>query len=340
LVQKWLGYPSRGVSTLSLTHPKLLNVSIPSKTYYESQISSFINMLYNSKDPLITTIISQQLERESDWTQKESTLHVCNQIVQETSNKSEIITPTNPYINNGKPFDYNIHNKNVEKFKHAAKNEITKIYSKKSPTALNGLSMQGDLIRLVEDELGDIEFLMIRNVPRVLLAFGTRAISNSLASPDNLAKWSKIVNPSCRICGKIPCNLFHILSNCNVSLNQKRYNVRHALILDYLVMIFKENKYENFEVYSDLEGHRVEGGSIPSKLLVTTDKPDIVIVNKTKNNQNVTLVELTCPWDMEENIKKAEKRKCERYSDLVSDLKKTHKTTLITLEIGVRGYIN
>ena len=48
---------------------------------------------------------------------------------------------------------------------------------------------------------------------RGFLAFGARAVTNTLASPDNLACWGKVVMPKCVICGHIPCTLGHLLSD-------------------------------------------------------------------------------------------------------------------------------
>ena len=69
----------------------------------------------------------------------------------------------------------------------------------------------------------------------------------------------------------------HILSLCPTSLHTGRYLWRHNCIISYIV----SSVDPKFEVYSDLPDHMAPGGgSIPPELCVTTQKPDIVILNK------------------------------------------------------------
>ena len=82
----------------------------------------------------------------------------------------------------------------------------------------------------------------------------------------------------------------HILSNCKVALDTDRYTWRHNCVINYIV----SNVDPKFTVYSDLPGHTAPGGgSIPPELCVTTQKPDIVILNK--HAKTISLFELTCP---------------------------------------------
>ena len=90
---------------------------------------------------------------------------------------------------------------------------------------------------------------LIYFVPRGVMAFAARSATNSLASPDNLARWKKIVHPKCPLCQIPPCTLGHLLSNCQQALT--RYEWRHNNIVKYL---HSTATSQGMEAYADLEG--------------------------------------------------------------------------------------
>ena len=93
------------------------------------------------------------------------------------------------------------------------------------------------------------------------------------------------------------------------------------------------------EVYADLDGHRVNGVTIPSDIAMTAQKPDLVIVNR--KSKEVKLVELTVPWDTTANMAAAMTRKTERYNELTTTIQGNgFKCLNIPLEIGTRGVMN
>ena len=122
---------------------------------------------------------------------------------------------------------------------------------------------------------------MMKCLPRAVLAFAARATSNSLPSPDNIARWRKVVSPRCPLCDMVPRTLSHLLSNCPTSLQQGRYDYRHDGILNYLYSIMRKIRKEQVEVYCDLEGSRVNGLTIPPDILTTASKPDLILVDRT-----------------------------------------------------------
>ena len=171
------------------------------------------------------------------------------------------------------------------------------------------------------------------------MSWAVRAATNSLASPDNLARWKKVVDPKCPLCSISPCTLGHILSNCQEALD--RYEWRHNNIVKYLVSTFSASRREGVEIYADLEGHRVNGVTIPPDIAVTGQKPDLVIIDRKASPPEVRLIELTVPWDTQASIENALNRKMERYSNVCNDIKQNGlKCFIIPLEIGTRGYIN
>ena len=52
----------------------------------------------------------------------------------------------------------------------------------------------------------------------------------------------------------------------------------HNSILNYLTLILKENKPSHLEIFADLEGHNVNGGTIPQHIMVTSSRPDLVMI--------------------------------------------------------------
>ena len=93
---------------------------------------------------------------------------------------------------------------------------------------------------------------LIYAVSRGVMAFAARSSTNSLASPDNLARWKKIVHAKCPLCSVSPCTLGHLLSNCQQALS--RYEWRHNNVVKYLHSLASS---QGMEAYTELEGCRV-----------------------------------------------------------------------------------
>ena len=70
-----------------------------------------------------------------------------------------------------------------------------------------------------------------------------------------------------------------------MALYEGRHIYRHDTILKYISYCLDRGK---FECYVDIEGCQVPaGGTIPPNLVVTTLRPDIVILDKRKKEVNV-----------------------------------------------------
>ena len=98
-------------------------------------------------------------------------------------------------------------------------------------------------------------------------------------------------------------------------------------------------KPDSMELYADLEGWRVNVGTVPSDLVATGQKPDIVLLDRVQ--KTIVLLELTCPFDSStRSFKAALDRKTERYNRLTLDCKSLGYTAYNNpLEIGARGVI-
>ena len=93
------------------------------------------------------------------------------------------------------------------------------------------------------------------------MSFVVRASTTSLATQDNLARWSKVIDASCTLFfapgqpnTKTLGTLGHILSNCPRLLD--RYEWRHNGVLDYIYEYMTKNKPEEITIYADFEGAR------------------------------------------------------------------------------------
>ena len=204
-------------------------------------------------------------------------------------------------------------------------------------------NFQGEFFTLLNDEKRDITWKgYIYSVPRGVMAFAMRCSTNSLATPDNLARWGKVVDPSCKLCSTANSNsrttatLGHILNNCPCMLD--RYEWRHNGVLSYLYKTFKENKPEMMDIFADLDGAKISGGTIPPHIVTTAQRPDIVTIDRSSNPPTVILVELTIPFTR--NIADANTRKQLRYEFLAADIEAAgYKCINLPIEIFSRGHI-
>ena len=152
---------------------------------------------------------------------------------------------------------------------------------------------------------------------------------------DNLKRWGMKLNTQCKLCGNHE-TLCHILNSCSIALEQERFNYRHDSILNHIVSFIKNDQKDCLELYADLPDYTVNGGTIPSDIVVTVERPDIVIIDR--KERVVEIGELTVPF--EPNLESARKRKEEKYAYLVADIEsKGFKCTLTCFEVGSRGLI-
>ena len=98
-----------------------------------------------------------------------------------------------------------------------------------------------------------------------------------------------------------------------------------------------KGKKEENTIITDIPGHSINGGTLPPDVIVTSQRPDIVILNRAE--KKIVLFELTVSF--EKNAESANLRKTRRYMDLTSDLiKKGWAAENIPFEIGSRGFID
>ena len=110
-------------------------------------------------------------------------------------------------------------------------------------------------------------------------------------------------------------------------------------MLAYLYQVLQENKPEDMNIYADIDGAKVNGGTLPPNIVTTIQRPDLVLVDNSTNPSSVILVELTIPFTR--NIAAANSRKRDRYEFLAADIEANgYKCSNMPLEICSRGHIS
>ena len=198
---------------------------------------------------------------------------------------------------------------------------------------VQGLVKQGKFLELSKCEQNDATWKSyIYNLPKGTMKWLLNASIDTLPTKVNLKLWGKVSNDKC-FCGQKQ-TLNHILNCCPVSLNQGRYTYRHDSILNYIQTCLDSSKYT---CYIDLPGHQTQdGGTIPPEIMVTTLKPDLVIIDRQR--KSLEIFELTVPG--ETRISTAHKLKFQKYQHFCSDIN-TYKVSVIPFEIGSHtGYVS
>lgn len=225
--------------------------------------------------------------------------------------------------------------------------EVQFTYLEKWNSRIKDLLIQGDFLKLLESEQSNVSWKsIIYGVPKGVMQFAMRSATNCLATPDNLKRWKKVNSDSCKMCAKPStrphkATLFHILNNCDAFLGEKeRMTWRHDSIINYMAETLKERLPPNIKVYADLEDYKVNGGTIPQNITVTTSRPDLVVVDSSPPVPTVYLFELTVCFERVGNMEAANARKYDRYSSLADDIKEAgYDCKNIPFEIGSRGHI-
>ncbi len=97
--------------------------------------------------------------------------------------------------------------------------------------------------------------------------------------------------------------------------------------------IKNEINFTDIDIISDL---RQQSWTIPPDIIPTSQRPDLVIVNRTR--KSIYILELTVPY--EKNITMEHKYKSEKYARLIGDLQDIGwSTSYHAFKVGCRGMI-
>ena len=208
------------------------------------------------------------------------------------------------------------------------------------------------------------------------LSFLMNSIQHSLPDPRNLRRWKADLDAKCGLCGWKNVSHIHILCGCKVALDQGRISFRHDSILKIIKSTIdvkiKEMKTEKVSYPKDTNFEKikfVKAGTplrrkktkkvglldmandwvlnvdlrdkqqaFPPEILVTKDRPDIVMYSREK--KIVIILELTSP--SEENIEKWRATKMTKYQLLAEHIREAGVYTphVFTVEVGARGFVS
>ena len=309
-LKKWSSIPKRGANIALLHAHKGLNIPNISELYRTCHSLAYGRSKLKGDD-LVNHALDTRLAREGNWTRKSS-----------TTNDAHVV------------FEKSKHNSWKETKKSIKKSLIEENHAKWK-SVIEPLLVQGEFLKILYTEDTDLSWkAIIYNMPQGVMKFAVNAAIDSLPSNKNLYRWGKRLSDKCSLCNATG-TLHHVLNNCQAMLN--RYSWRHDNILKIILSRIKADKScKNRQVYADMEGETVNGGTIPPSILPTVQRPDICYFDQDK--KQVVIIELTVPF--ETNIRDAHNRKEDRYAGLLHDLQVAGwRPKLICLEIGSRGLI-
>ena len=97
------------------------------------------------------------------------------------------------------------------------------------------LPLQGQMLRASNLTADGIWAVAVSKLGSEAMKFALNAASDTLPHNSNLARWYRgSCTDQCKLCGKKQ-TLLHVLNNCEVALNLRRYNMRHDRILQLIV---------------------------------------------------------------------------------------------------------
>jgi hypothetical protein len=194
---------------------------------------------------------------------------------------------------------------------------------------LQSLERQGQLSRCTYPSCAPIWSQAVQALPEDQLKFAINAAVDVLPHNANLHLWKKKNDPLCPLCHENQ-TLLHILNNCRVARDLRRYNLRHDLILKAIADVVSCNIPSTTTLTADIS----DSYTFPLHIVTTDLRPDLIWWDDF--HKSLTLVELTVCF--ETNFEDAARRKSAKYAHLVQQAQaKGYRTNLITLQVGSRG---
>jgi hypothetical protein len=181
----------------------------------------------------------------------------------------------------------------------AIRKEVRRVFCEEEADAwaapVHCYTIQGNLFALLQAESEGITWKSYMwNFPYGLLKFALNASIDTLPTFTNLKNWGKRASVNCHLCGNtVKQTLFHVLVHCNHKIYQGRLTWRHDSDLKHIAGCLKSalNSLGTVEVYCNLEGQQAQGGgSIPALVMAQTQRPDLVILDRSVHSQ------LDYPW--------------------------------------------
>ena len=173
----------------------------------------------------------------------------------------------------------------------------------------------------------------VQDLPPEPLKFALNASLDTLPSNANLQMWGKKLNDICPLCQSARQTLLHVLNNCPVAMEFRRYSSRHDAVLQVIGDFIKSHLATHYFFTIDSPSGVY---SFPHHITPTSLRPDIVWWSD--QQRELWLFELTVSY--ESLVADAGVRKRGKYYDLVEAGRAAgYRTELITVEVGSRGML-
>ena len=120
---------------------------------------------------------------------------------------------------------------------------------------VESLPQQGQLMRETDEEAAGVWSAAVNSLPSDGLKFALNAASDTLPHNSNLSirRRREGLTDGCKLCGRKQ-TLLHILNDCPVALELRRYNQRHDSILNEIVGFIKPRLPPGANIIADLPG--------------------------------------------------------------------------------------
>ena len=91
-LKKWLSIQKHGVTDTAIFHPYMLSIKAPSQVYLEAHAGNYA-LMRTKGDSLVNHTLDSRLERESEWTNKYSTISAVHKMWQNNIENNNIQAP-------------------------------------------------------------------------------------------------------------------------------------------------------------------------------------------------------------------------------------------------------
>jgi hypothetical protein len=187
------------------------------------------------------------------------------------------------------------------------------------------------MARAWEENSTELWVKAVQALPPEPMKFALNASLDTLPTNANLHTWGKKTRDTCPLCQETRQSLPHVLNNCPVAMELRRYSRRHDDVLKVIGEFVRDHLPPDFSITIDCEPAPY---TFPQHIIPTDLRPDIVWWSDI--HRELWLFELTISY--ETRVEEARERKQAKYQDLVEGGKAAgYRSELITIEVGSQG---
>ena len=308
-LKRWSGL-ARTADSNKLFLPKSNGgLDLPDLTtlYHKLQVSKSARFMY-SRDPVVRSIATGETLRERQQTRATfKPFHTVVEAVKEDPGAGKATSTR----------------------KAKAQVQAANIASRLSHTT--GLVIQEQTVSAFEGKDATTWSTVVLSLPETMFKFALNATTDTLPHNQNLCLWRRMPSSSCPPVWPGQ-SLLHVLNNCPVALEIRRYNKRHDSVLGSIFSFLSDHCPVGMNIIADLPGTSY---SFPPSVALTDERPDVVMWD----SSNVHLIELTIPH--ESGLDDASQHKQGKYSNLAATCRHNgFLTTLTTIQVGSRGFLH